>query len=274
MGTAENKTDTATDTVIDGLTIRLDHDGEPMVLDTELAERLGYARPRVIRNLIRRLVKEEFISDSDICRTVRRSADAAGRGQPATEYWLTESGALDVVLASRTPTARALYRQVKQVFMAWRHGRLAPANTNGAGLPAEDYAALQQQMLALQAEVAAMRDGCISGPRLAQLRNDVRRLAALEHAARKWKSPVAARADIYREMGQWTGWGGRGQPWFLLPAPLAHAAFTVLRGREAAIRREIRVLAADRQARLPHVPEDPPAEAAAKAKLTPRALAN
>jgi hypothetical protein len=54
---------------VEGLTIA-DRDGEPMMLDLELAQRLGYANPYKIRHLIQRLRQEGVIRDSDILSIV------------------------------------------------------------------------------------------------------------------------------------------------------------------------------------------------------------
>lgn len=48
------------------------------------------------------------------------------------EYWLTEPQALKVIAKSETAKADAILSEVIAVFVAWRHGRLPVANTNGA----------------------------------------------------------------------------------------------------------------------------------------------
>jgi hypothetical protein len=217
-------------------------DSVERIRDEELAERLGYARPRVIRDLIRRLEREGKLKDLHQCRTVRLRAD----GRPskhATTYWLTEVQALKVIAKSETATADAILDEVIAVFVAWRRGELA-ATTDARLVEA------LQAIRALQEQLLSMRTGTITREGLSQLRCDVRRVAQLECAARRWSSTRAGTADVYREMSGLTGWGGKGQPWKLLPATLTHTAFTVLRGREASIRRELRVMADDRQLQL------------------------
>jgi hypothetical protein len=109
--------------VVDGLTVAV-HGGEPMVLDVELAQRLEYSRPRVVRELIERLRKDGILCDCDICRTVRQNGE---RGRPAQETGFNGSAALDVVLSKpHADGARHLYRQVK-VFMACPRGTLVSA---------------------------------------------------------------------------------------------------------------------------------------------------
>jgi hypothetical protein len=240
------------ETVFD-LTV-VDLNGEPMVLDLDLARVLEFERQRDIRKLIKRLLKEGILSDSDICATVARGLDKLGRGRTAIAFSLTQTGALLVTTRSDTKRAHIITRGIVSVFESHLRKTL-PANDNGVS--AAELAAVQKKLIALQVEVALLRDGYISGTTLAQLRADVRRIAGLEVAARRWLTPGAARADIYRELRELTGWGGRGQPWHLAPAGLAHPANVVLRGRDASIQRELKLLAADRQMRLPEVPLEP-----------------
>lgn len=100
-------------------------DGEPLVRDLELGERLGFGRDRDIRKLIQRLSRDGFLNDSDICATVARTPGE--RGRPATEFYLTELGAILVSMRSETPTAQAMARSIAQLFLAWRRGQLEAA---------------------------------------------------------------------------------------------------------------------------------------------------
>jgi hypothetical protein len=254
--------------VIDGLTVR-EFDAEPYVLDVELAERLGYERPRDIRKLIKRLLAEGILCESDVCATVAQTSVLGGR--PTVEYWLNESGALDVALASQTPTARAMYRTVKQVFIAWRHGHLGAANDNGMAAAAalaaisatitklvDSVDSVTKRVSFIETHVA--QNGVISDASLKALRNAVRDLAELEHAVGKWPSVKAARRDIDTDIGQAAGWGGASQPWKLAPAYCEHKAQVRLRARRAAILREANVRARDRQTKFEDVPDAPPAK--------------
>lgn len=257
------------ESVIDGLTVR-EINGEPTVSDLELARRLGYENPYNIRKVIDKLIHEKILSDSDVFSVSEKTPTG---GRPAHRaYMLNESGALDVCLASRTATARAIYREVKQVFMAWRHGRL-PANTNAApvlalppallelienqGAMLEKQGAIIEAQGAMIANHAQLRDndakrisfleqhistnGLITRPQLAELRTTIRNIAILEHnEAGRWGSRKAASFDIYRELREATGWGDRSQPWRLLPQPLIHTTMLVLRRREAKVLVELR----------------------------------
>lgn len=251
--TAANENATQSITNINGYALCTQWaDGIERIRDVELAERLGYDRPRKIRDIIKRQHKAGKLSNLMICPTVGRKSDGVPT-KPITVYWLTEAQALKVIAKCETPTADAILDEVIAVFVAWRHGRLGTTLNDAIRL-------LQERLLHMDAEIAALRAGVISRETLNQLRSDVRHQAALECAARRWPTTRASTADIYRELGVLTGWGGKGQPWKLLPATLTHTAFTVLRGREASIRRELRVLADDRQLPL-DIEAEPPVPA-------------
>jgi hypothetical protein len=89
------------------------------VLDTELAKKLGFGRPRDIRKLITKLV-----DGGELCGIQTRDAvarvDRRGRGSveiASTEYWLTLEEALFVTAKSETATANAILKEVIAVFL-------------------------------------------------------------------------------------------------------------------------------------------------------------
>ena len=94
-------------------------DGEPRILDLTLAERLEFARPRAIRQLIERC-KAELESYGPIATRC-----GAYRNRQFTEFLLNEDQALLVCLLSRTKRAAEVRRALIEVFNAWRRGRLA-----------------------------------------------------------------------------------------------------------------------------------------------------
>lgn len=126
--------------------------GEPRVRDLDLAERLGFDRPRDIRKLIERNMAE--IEAMGICATVAQN-HGGGRGRPSTEYHLNEEQALLVATLSSAPQAAAVRAMLIRVFVAYRRGQIAP--------PALDVEALARLMgeVVVKAIVAA---GIAPGP--------------------------------------------------------------------------------------------------------------
>lgn len=111
-------TETANFVACVGLT---EFDGMPRALDLEIADRLGFDRPRDIRKLIERNKVE--LEAFGVCATVARTSGSEG-GRPATEYWLNEEQALLVSILSKAPNAPAVRAMLIKVFVAWRRGHL------------------------------------------------------------------------------------------------------------------------------------------------------
>ena len=92
-------------------------DGKPRILDLTLAERLDFARPRTIRQLIER-------NRGELERYGVIAARCSDRqNRQFTEYWLNESQALLVCLFSRTERAAEVREAVITVFTAWRRAQ-------------------------------------------------------------------------------------------------------------------------------------------------------
>lgn len=96
-------------------------DQEPRLLDLRIAERLGYERPRVIRELIERN-RDEIETYGSIA--VRHGAY---RGHTFSEFWLNEAQTLLICMFSKTSKAAAIRSEVISVFIAFRRGK-APGN--------------------------------------------------------------------------------------------------------------------------------------------------
>lgn len=108
--------------VVDGWSVTMDGD-EPTILDEELGTRLGFARPRKIREVIERMISDGILNDSDIRPALGQNT--GGRGRPATAYHLGETAAYLVCTRSNTKNAIAITRQIVKVFIAVRRGQLA-----------------------------------------------------------------------------------------------------------------------------------------------------
>lgn len=98
-------------------------DGAPRVYDLDLAERLGFNRPRAIRDLIGRSLNE-LMDLSGGRRTVRRVTPGRGKQPDQVEYWLTEEEAILIAAKSDAPKAPAVRAMLIKVFVAWRRGHL------------------------------------------------------------------------------------------------------------------------------------------------------
>lgn len=155
-------------------------EGAAYVLDTVLAERLGFERPRAIRQIIERNRDELeaygslLIGETDLApRGVALNFEAdlpRRRGRPAgavasTAFYLNRQQAILVTVLSRTETAKAVRRQVIEVFDAWQSGALAPAPAETVqlvGLLTRQTEAMERQTSILEgltARVQALEGG-------------------------------------------------------------------------------------------------------------------
>lgn len=100
---------------------------QALVLDTELGERLGMARPTNIRQVIE--ANRAEIEAMGMLHSVRASSPMPNGGQRIVDaFYLTEEQALLVCSLSRAPAAAAIRSMLIRVFVAWRRGSL-PART-------------------------------------------------------------------------------------------------------------------------------------------------
>lgn len=98
-------------------------DGEPRVRDLDLAEKLGFDRPRDIRKLIERnmVELEKFGAPQRRANEVR---SGRGRVTEVEEFHLNEEQALLVSVLSNAPNAAAVRAMLIRVFVAFRRGEL------------------------------------------------------------------------------------------------------------------------------------------------------
>ncbi|WP_438032415.1 hypothetical protein [Sorangium sp. So ce204] len=107
---------------VDGWTVGFrDGDSEPLVRDLDLGERLGFERPRKIRELIDRMENDGKIAAVFRRPTVGRRGFAE---EIIDERWLTEAQALKVAAKSDTDVADALLDEMIRVYMLARRGEL------------------------------------------------------------------------------------------------------------------------------------------------------
>lgn len=94
---------------------------EPRIRDTDLAQRLGFERPRKIREIIKRSYPDKN-TRPHVRPTVERTSMPRGgsRNVAVEEFWLTEEEALFVATRSRTTLAVALTKEMIRVYTATR----------------------------------------------------------------------------------------------------------------------------------------------------------
>ncbi|QBR34855.1 hypothetical protein ETW23_00390 [Leisingera sp. NJS201] len=102
------------------LTIQ-DFNGEPRMRDLDIAEALGYSRARDFRQLLDRCAEALRGFGEVICGTVPH---IKMRGRDPKEYWLNEHQTFYICTQSKTDNAFAITRQIINLFVAWRNGRL------------------------------------------------------------------------------------------------------------------------------------------------------
>lgn len=124
--------------VIDGFEVALFEDApEPYIPDVELGKRLGFKRPRAIRQIIKRWHTTGVFRDLR-CISPHGTANsgAAPRGVArnvaAIQFFLCEADALFVITKSETDLAIQITQKIIDVFMAWRRGQLAQPKTDPA----------------------------------------------------------------------------------------------------------------------------------------------
>ena len=97
-------------------------EGEPRVLDTELAAALGMERLTNIRARIIEPNRAELEGFGPLC-TCRVQTG----GRPGKAFYLNEEQALLVAMFSRTEKAKEVRATLVRVFAAYRRGDLVPA---------------------------------------------------------------------------------------------------------------------------------------------------
>jgi hypothetical protein len=140
--------------VIDGFEVALFEDApEPYIPDVELGKRLGFKRPRAIRQIIKRWQAAGVFRD---IRCISRSESAnhssaphrVARNVPVVQFFLGEADALFVITKSETDLAVQITQQIIDVFIAWRRDQIAQPKTDPA---------ITQRLAAIQEEMRASR---------------------------------------------------------------------------------------------------------------------
>lgn len=122
--TATNPSALSLSLSLSDLNVTINH--EPRLHDIRVAERLGFERPRAIRQLIERNRCELETYGSLAPQRVALKT-GKGRALEVDEYWLNEPQTLLICMFSKTANAAAVRREVIDVYMAYRRGLAAPA---------------------------------------------------------------------------------------------------------------------------------------------------
>lgn len=97
-------------------------DGEMRIRDLELAERLEFARPRAIRQIIKR--NEAKLLNLGPCHTVKRVVE----GNETLEYWLNQKQAIFICMKSETDKAFDVQADIVRVYDQVVNGTYRPKN--------------------------------------------------------------------------------------------------------------------------------------------------
>jgi len=126
------------------------HDGELRILDTDLATRLGFAKPTKIRDLIKRHFGSlEKIGTVPTVGTVIR-------GQLATEHYLNEEQALFITAKSETAAATKITIEIVTQFAALKRGEVVTPVVPTTFREALLLAADQQEKIEAQEKALAV----------------------------------------------------------------------------------------------------------------------
>lgn len=106
---------------------------EPRVLDTRLAEALGFIQAHSIRKLIRQ--HEETLRTFGEVFSVRKKPGTGG-GRPGTDYWLNKRQALYITAKSDTERAALVTVQMVEVFDAVTSGETVAVKPHRRRTPA------------------------------------------------------------------------------------------------------------------------------------------
>ena len=97
-------------------------DGEMRIRDLELAERLEFARPRAIRQIIKR--NEAKLLNLGPCHTVKRVVE----GNETLGYWLNQKQAIFICMKSETDKAFDVQADIVRVYDQVVNGTYRPKN--------------------------------------------------------------------------------------------------------------------------------------------------
>ena len=169
--------------------------GEPRVHDLELAERLGFERPRKIRDIIQR--NHDKLLKFGVCPAVGRTSGELG-GRPATEFYLNQKQAIFICMKSETERAFDVQIEIVHVFDAYLNGELNDAAPPLRPIREPISPAQYSQLQALVRDISAHchRHGSAQGAVCGRLRKDYDAESVLRLPVESFESACALLADI------------------------------------------------------------------------------
>ncbi|HYD29762.1 MAG TPA: phage antirepressor KilAC domain-containing protein [Azospirillaceae bacterium] len=97
--------------------------GEARIRDLDLAARLGFERPRKIKELIERHMAA--LLKMGVCPTVGRASGPNG-GRPTEDFYLNRKQAIFITAKSETPEATDITIEIIERFDAYERGSVQP----------------------------------------------------------------------------------------------------------------------------------------------------
>lgn len=114
--------------------------GEPRILDTDLATRLGFSQPRDIRKLIKRW--EADLARMGVCATVAQTSGAQG-GRPTEAFYLNRKQAIFITAKSDTADATDITIEIIERFDAYERNAAIEAAMAAFNVPRTLHDALR-----------------------------------------------------------------------------------------------------------------------------------
>lgn len=155
---------------------------EPRILDLDLAERLEFDRPRVIRELIARNRDELEAYGCLPCRTTNPGIKG---GRPGKAYYLNEGQALVICALSRTEKAAQVRKLLIDVFLAWRTGKLVEVKEHRRRYPKSGTVGKSAKNYIAEYESAREYLDVFTGDMTDMLAMAIARIKILEHEVSK-----------------------------------------------------------------------------------------
>lgn len=160
---------------------------EPLMLDTEIAGKLGYKNPITIRKLIKRMIEAGQLG------VVSTVGNGETGGRAGTYYYLNEAQTLKVIARSKTDIADKILNEVIEVYLAYRKGLLQPAPQVAAPIAADP---VLTQILTQQTQLMQMIVSMVGAQQRPAPQPQEERFAILPRAEYPAYRPVPAQGSI------------------------------------------------------------------------------